>query len=118
MANTNKELIEHNSKVVILDFINALNAEDFDLARLQLCDDMTFKGVMGERNGADVYIEDMKKMKLKYDIKKIFTDNQDVCVFYDIEMGGKKIFSCGWYVIEDEKIKTFEVIFDPRPILA
>lgn len=118
MSIINKELTEHNSKVVVLDFINALNAEDFDLARQQLCDDMTFKGVMGERNGADIYIEDMKKMKLKYDIKKIFTDAEEVCLFYDIEMSGKKIFSCGWYILEEEKIKSFKVIFDPRPILT
>ncbi|PWS33154.1 nuclear transport factor 2 family protein [Pedobacter paludis] len=118
MAISNKELTEHNAKVVVLDFINALNAEDFDLARQQLHDDMNFKGVMGERNGADVYIEDMKKMKLKYDVKKVFTDNEEVCLFYDIDMSGKKIFSSGWYILENEKIKSFKVIFDPRPILT
>jgi len=117
MANLNKELTEHNSKAVVLDFINALNAEDFDLARQQLHDEMTFKGVMSERNGADAYMDDMKKMKLKYEVKKVFTDNEDVCLFYDIQVKGKKLFGSGWYGLENEKIKSFKVIFDPRPVL-
>jgi hypothetical protein len=117
MSNPNKILTEHNAKVVVLDFINALNTENFEIARAQLHDDMTFKGVMGERNGADNYIGDMKKMKFKYNIKKVFVDHDEVCLWYDINMGEKAIFSSGWYKLEDEKIKSFQVIFDPRPIL-
>ncbi|WP_052266298.1 nuclear transport factor 2 family protein [Pedobacter kyungheensis] len=117
MNTSNKLLAEHNAKVVVQDFLNALNAEDFELARQQLHDDMHFKGVMGERDGADNYIADMQKMKFKYDIKKVFTDNEEVSVWYDINMGGKTIFCASWYKLEDEKIKSFEVIFDPRPVL-
>lgn len=117
MSTSNKILTEHNAKVVVQDFLNALNAEDFDLARQQLADDMHFKGVMGERDGADNYMADMQKMKFKYDIKKVFVDGEEVSVWYDINMGGKTIFCAGWYKLKDEKIKSFEVIFDPRPVL-
>jgi len=117
MGNSNKLVTEHNAKVIVQDFLNALNAEDFDLARQQLHDHMHFKGVMGERDGADVYIADMKKMKFKYDIKKVFTAEDEVSIWYDINMGEKTIFCAGWYKLEDEKIKSIEVIFDPRPIL-
>ncbi|MBB4106913.1 nuclear transport factor 2 family protein [Pedobacter zeae] len=115
--NSNRLFTEHNAKVVVQDFLSALNAEDFDLARQQLHDDLHFKGVMGERSGADVYIEDMKKMKFKYDVKKVFADGEEVCLWYDINMGPKTIFACGWYKLRDEKIQSFQVIFDPRPIL-
>ncbi|RZJ78331.1 MAG: nuclear transport factor 2 family protein [Flavobacterium sp.] len=117
MAVQTQNLDEHNSKVVVRDFINALNAENFAAAREQLADDMIFKGVMGERRGADVYMEDMKKMKFKYDIKKLFVDGNDVSLWYDINMGKSTIFSAGWYKTENERIKSFQVIFDPRPIL-
>jgi len=117
MSTSNKLVTEHNAKVVVLDFLNALNAEDFDLARQQLHDNMHFKGVMGERDGADTYIADMQKMKFKYDIKKIFVDGEEVCLWYDINMGDKTIFCAGWYKLADEKIKSIEVIFDPRPVL-
>jgi hypothetical protein len=56
-------------------------------------------------------------MKLKYDIKRVFSDGDDVCIFYDIEMGNTTIFSCGWYHVIDGKINSIRVIFDPRPLL-
>ncbi|WP_316829215.1 nuclear transport factor 2 family protein [Pedobacter aquatilis] len=117
MTSTEKQLAAHNSKVVVTDFLNALNQEDFEIASEQLADDMHFIGVMGERKGAAVYMEDMKKMRFKYDIKKIFSDENEVCIWYEINMGAKTIFSAGWYKLEGEKIKSFQVIFDPRPLL-
>jgi limonene-1,2-epoxide hydrolase len=115
MANDFKK---NNAVEIVSAFINALNHEDFKTARNYLSDDVKFIGVLGTRDGAEVYIADMEKMKLKYEIQKTFSDETDVCLFYDITMSGKKIFSCGWYTIENNKIKLFKVIFDPRPVLA
>lgn len=107
----------NNATETVLSFIDALNKDDFNTARTFLADDMKFIGVLGSRDGADVYITDMQKMKLKYAIQKTFSDNNDVCLFYDITMSELKIFSCGWYTVEDNKIKLFKVLFDPRPVL-
>jgi len=41
---------------------------------------MTFKGVLGSRDGADAYMKDMEEMKLKYDIKKTIAQEHDVCL--------------------------------------
>lgn len=107
-----------SSKEIVTVFLNALNEEDFEEAAVYLADDMTFDGVMGKRNGSESYISDMKKMKFKYDIQKIFEEGNDVCVLYDIDMSGKaKIFTCGWYHLAYGKIKKLKVIFDPRPLL-
>jgi limonene-1,2-epoxide hydrolase len=105
------------SKNTVLAFINALNSEDFAAARSLVTDDLKFEGVMGARDGADVYMDDMKKMKFKYDVKKAFADGDDVCLFYDVKMGDKTIFSAGWYKVSGDKVKSFKVIFDPRPLL-
>ena len=109
--------VSENAKEVVISFIKALNSEDFNAARVFAADDIKFIGVLGTRDGAEAYFKDMEKMKLKYEIKKIFVDNDDVCLFYDIDMSGKKIFSCGWYHVVDGKINWFKVIFDPRPVL-
>jgi len=106
-----------STKNIVLTFLNALNNEDFEKARQCLSDNMTFDGVLGHRDGAEVYIDDMKKMKFKYNIKKTFEDENDVCIFYDIDMSGKKIFTCGWYILNNGKIDSIKVVFDPRPIL-
>jgi limonene-1,2-epoxide hydrolase len=106
-----------SSKETVLLFINAMNAEDFEAARKYVSDDLKFIGVMGTRDGADAYFKDMSKMKFKYDLKKVFTEGDDVCLWYDINMGGKTIFTSGWYHVEDGKVEWFKVLFDPRPLL-
>ena len=108
----------NKAKELVLKFITALNEEDFETARTCLSDDMVFDGVLGHRDGANTYIEDMKKMKFKYKIKKVFEDGTDVCLLYDIDMGDKEtVFTCGWYQLKNDKIKSLKVVFDPRPVL-
>ena len=104
-------------KEVVLSFIEAMNKEDFDAARGLASNSMNFEGVLGARNGADDYFKDMKNMKLKYEIIRVFADQDEVCLLYDIAMGGQKIFTCGWYKVEDDTIKSIKVVFDPRPLL-
>lgn len=108
---------EVDAKDIVLTFINALNAEDFDTAKSCVRDDLIFEGVLGTRNGAAAYFKDMEKMRLKYKIKKAFQDGDDVCLLYDINMSGTDVFTCGWYQLEDGKIKSLKVVFDPRPVL-
>ncbi len=108
---------ENSAKTTVLSYIDNLNKEDFDAARQLVTDDMTFTGVLGTRDGAEAYMQDMRKMKMKYEIKKVFADGDDVCLFYDITQGGITFFSAGWYKVVGDKIKSFQVIFDPRPVL-
>jgi limonene-1,2-epoxide hydrolase len=107
----------NQAKEIVLTFIDALNNEDFETVRHSLSDDMVFDGVLGHRDSADVYVADMKKMKFKYKIQKAFADGDDVCLLYDIDMGGSTIFTCGWYKVRNNKIKSLKVVFDPRPVL-
>ena len=101
----------------VVAFIHALNDEDFDLARHYVTEDLLFVGVLGTREGADAYFSDMKEMKLKYTIRKVFADTNEVCLLYDIMISGVTIFACGWYRLTNDKISSFDVIFDPRSLL-
>jgi len=106
------------NKEIVTSFIEALNDENFDGARKLLNSSFSFKGPLGERDGADIYLNDMKKMKFKYDIDKVFENNSEVCLIYDINMGrGKSIKTCGIYTLEDDKLSALNVLFDPRPVL-
>ncbi|WP_126650365.1 nuclear transport factor 2 family protein [Chryseobacterium aureum] len=98
-------------------FIQYLNEENFDMAESCLDADFKFIGVLGKRDGASVYIQDMKQMKFKYEILKTFTAGEDVCFWYMIDMGEKSIEASGWYEIKNEKIQSLKLLFDPRPLL-
>ncbi len=105
------------NKEIVLACVHALNAEDFDTARAYAADNMQFKGVLGARDGAEAYFDDMRKMKLKYDVMKAFEDEGDVCLLYNLTMSGINIFGCGWYHLTNGKIDSLKVLFDPRPVL-
>jgi hypothetical protein len=84
--------METNAKDIVLNFLNALNNENFDAAKNVLADDMQFNGVLGSRNSAKGYIKDMSKMRFKYDVLKVFENENDVSVFYDIDMNAKNFY--------------------------
>jgi ketosteroid isomerase-like protein len=109
--------IENEAKELVLDLIHALNEEDFDAARNCITEDFSFVGVMGSRKGANSYIEDMKKIKIKYKIHKVLAEGGDVSVLCDYTMDGKTIFGCSWYELRDGQLSSLRSIFDPRPLL-
>lgn len=114
---TRNTILASSAKEIVLSCVQAINEQDFKIARTFMNDDMQFVGVLGSRDGAQAYFEDMEKMKLKYNVKKVIADGDDVCLFYDLQISGKTIFGCGWYHVEDEMITSLKVIFDPRPLL-
>lgn len=97
--------------------VKAINEEDFREAKRYVSEGMTFDGVLGSRFGAEAYFHDMERMKLKYDIQKVFSEGDDVCLFYNLQMSGKTIFGCGLYGVRHGRIVTLKVVFDPRPLL-
>jgi predicted ester cyclase len=107
-----------NPREIVLAYVEALNREDFQTARQYVANDVSFDGVLGSRQGADAYFEDMERMRLKYDVTKVFADANDVCVLYDVTLSGVRLFTCGWYRVEAGKIRSLKVVFDPRPVLA
>jgi ketosteroid isomerase-like protein len=111
------QTIENEPKELVLDLIHALNEEDFDAARNCITEDFSFVGVMGTRKGAGPYIEDMKKIKIKYKIHKVIAEGGDVSVQCDYTMDGKTIFGCSWYELRDGQLSSLHSIFDPRPLL-
>jgi len=102
---------------LVLACIDALNREDFQRARDYINDDFAFVGVLGSRNGAEAYFQDMERMRIKYSIQKVFADEQDVCLLYDVTLSGKTVFGCAWYHVEAGKIRSLRVVFYPRPLL-
>jgi len=106
-----------NNAQTVQAFLEAMNAEDFDKARTYTTDEMVFEGVLGTRNGAEAYFTDMKNMKLKYNVLKSFVNDNDVAVFYNVDMGTVKVFCAGWYQLKGGQISNIKVVFDPRPVL-
>jgi limonene-1,2-epoxide hydrolase len=106
-----------NAKEVVMSFVKALNNEDFKTAKSYVSDNMSFLGPLASLDNAEAYFKDMERIRLKFDIKKVFVDGDDVCLLYDFSVGTMTLFGCGWYHVEQGKISSLRVVFDPRPLV-
>jgi SnoaL-like domain len=105
-------------KEVVLGLGKALNDESFQIARRYVSDDMKYVGPFGSRDGAEAYLQEIERFRLKFDIQKIFADDKNVCVLYDITVSGITLFACGWFQVNAGRVSSLRVTFDPRPLLA
>jgi ketosteroid isomerase-like protein len=113
-----------NAKEVVISYLEALNDQDFKAARSHLKDDMTFLAPIASHNSADAYLEANERLrsiyrinKVLYEVKKVFVDGDDVCVFFDFNIGSATLFASGWFHVANGKISSIRVVFDPRPIV-
>ena len=113
-----------NAKKVVLSYLKALNDQDFKVARSYLKDNMTFQAPIASHNNADAYFKENERLrseygikKVLYAVKKVLVDGDDVCVFFDFNIGSVLLFASGWFQVENGKISSIRVVFDPRPIV-
>jgi limonene-1,2-epoxide hydrolase len=114
-----------NAKEVVMSYLKALNDQDFKAARSHLKDDMTFLAPIASHNSADTYLEGNELLRSKYgikkvlyEVKKVFVDDDDVCVFFDFNIESATLFASGWFYVANGKISSIRVVFDPRPIVG
>jgi hypothetical protein len=108
----------NEAKEAVLGLVKALNDESFQLVRRYLNDDIKHVGPFGSSDGAEVYLKEVERLRLKFDIQKIFVDDKDVCMLANVTASGITAFVCDWFQVEAGKISSQRSTFDPRPFLA
>jgi hypothetical protein len=105
-----------NPKEVVLSYIKALDAHDYDVAADYLSERVTILGPSGESfSKPSEFIGMLKQYQGKYDMKKVFVDGNDVCLLYDFKGASAKAIMCSWYKVDGNKISWIQTIFDPSP---
>ncbi len=102
-------------KEIVLSFVSALNRKDYDSARRQVSDDLSFRSPVMEIAGAEEYFRQMRQLMIRYEIKKVFADGEDVCLFYDYTISGTTRFGCGWYKVRAGRIASLRILSDIPP---
>ncbi len=103
------------AKDVVLDYIGALDRQDYDAARGYLRDRLPITGPGESFDNADRFVEMLRTYRSKYDVKKVFADADEACVLYDTATPAATVFMCSWYRVEEGKIAFIRTVFDPRP---
>jgi hypothetical protein len=55
----------------------------------------------------------LQEYRGRYHLKKVFDDGPDVCVLYDLETTGSKVYMSSWYQVREGKIVSIQTVFDP-----
>lgn len=107
-----------DAPAVVQSFRTAWEGRDFDQARRLLADDLDFNGPIDSFDNADDYIEaikDLSRIVEGVETKRLFADQQEVCVIYDLQTVGSALAPVAeWYTVTDSKISSIRVFFDAR----
>jgi len=114
-----QSLISHSeaARNIVTNLLEAINREDFTTARTFLQNDMRYIGVLGSRDGADASLAEVQQRSLKFGIREVIAEGNEVAVFYDLSTSGVMLFAAGRFQIRDGKVILIHVVFDPRPVL-
>ena len=108
-------------KEIVMEYLQALiERRDFKSARSFLKDNVSYVSPLNSFDGAEPYLKYNESLHLpKPDIKKIFTDGEDVCLLYEMTITTQPapLFVSFWAHVDDGKISSINVNFDPRPFI-
>jgi hypothetical protein len=108
-----------SARDIVMEYTQATERLDFQAARTYLRDNVSYVSPLNSFDRAEPYLKYNLHLYQtgqlgKFDIKKEFTDSNDVCILHKLNSQ----LVCVWYHVDDGEISSIKVIFDPRPFLA
>ncbi len=98
-----------------MSYIKTLDSHEYDTALEYVHDNVRVRGPGGETFGKPRdFIDMLRRYQGKYDIKKVFTEGDEVCLWYDLKTAGPTVFMASWYHVSNGKITSIQTLFDPR----
>jgi ketosteroid isomerase-like protein len=109
-----------NPLEIVQSFKQYVGKGDVAAARQLLHDDLSFRGPFDAFDRPEPYLAALQKLHpivARVDVKKIFVDGNDVCMFYDMVTNSPAgtAFIAEWLQVKGGKIASIRVVFDARP---
>ena len=108
-----------SAKEIVMEFLQAITGEhrDFKTARSYVKDNVSYVSPLNSFDSAEPYLKYNESLHLpKIDIKKVFTDGDDVCILHEtILTKPPAVFTSLWFHVDGGKISSLRALFDPRP---
>ena len=102
-------------------YFSAWATNDFDALYGVLAEDVTFRGPLGEADGADACVRGLRGLAEGVgvpEVRVIATDGEDAVTWFDLRTERGPVPVANWSHVDDGRITRIRVTFDPRPILA
>lgn len=102
-------------------YFQAWQGQDFDTLRSVLAENATFRGPLGAADNADECIaglRGMSKTMTGITVLKRLVDGLDVVTMFELHTAdAPACLTANWSHVEDGKITSIRVAFDPRPLI-
>jgi hypothetical protein len=110
-----------SAKEIVMEYLDLITErQDFKSARSYLKDNVSYVSPLNSFDRAEPYLKYNESLHLpKLDIKKIFTDGDDVCILHETSLTkpGPTVFTSLWFHVDGGKISSLRALFDPRPFI-
>jgi hypothetical protein len=110
-----------SAKEIVMEYLRSLiERRDFKSARSYLKDNVTYVSPLNSFDGVEPYLKYNESLHLpKPDIKKVFTDGDDVCLLYEMTLTTQPapFLVSFWAHVDGGKISSIKLVFDPRPFI-
>lgn len=109
------------SKDIASQYFSAWAAGDFDALRGVLADDASFRGPLGQADGADACIRGLRGIAEGVGLPRvcvIAAEGDDVITWFELQTKDGPLPVANWSHVEGGRITQVRATFDPRPILA
>lgn len=111
-----------DARSVATTYFDAWKARDFERLRSILADDATFRGPLGSADSGDECLQGLRGMsQIVTDIvvRKVWVDGPDVLTWFDLHTSvAPPSPTVNWSHVEQGRITTIRVTFDPRELVA
>jgi hypothetical protein len=120
-VNNKKNESTKSAKEIVMEYLELITErQDFKSARSYLKDNVSYVSPLNSFDRAEPYLKYNESLHLpKLDVKKIFTDGDDVCILHETNLPriSSTVFTSLWFHVDGGKISSLRALFDPRPFI-
>jgi uncharacterized protein YozE (UPF0346 family) len=106
----NESSAKSSAKEIVMEYLQLITErQDFKSARSYLKDNVSYVSPLNSFDRAEPYLKYNESLHLpKLDIKKIFTDGDDVCILHETNLAKPpaKVFTSLWFHVDGGKISS------------
>lgn len=110
-----------SAQEIVMEYLEVLiERRDFKTARSYLKDNVLYMSPLNSFDSVEPYLKYNESLHLpKPDIKKVFSDGDDVCLFYEMTLATQPapLPVALWAHVDGGKISSIRLVFDPRPFV-
>ena|SRR5450631_241243 len=104
---------------LVRKYLGTISEKNFACLRDMLADDVTFAGPAIEIEGAQAYVDAVRRLApvlVRNEIRRIFVDGAEACAIYDFvtDTAAGAVRSVEWIKFDGSKIRSAELVFDQQ----